>query len=336
MYIFIDESGTFSPNIRGQHSISAVGALVIPNSAMKSFDKLYTRLRRRLPKTKSEVKGRNLSERQVAEVARMLRKIGALFEVVAVDMGMHSEEDLTRHRLGQAEAITTHLTSKHHPNLVKQVWELRRNLEDMSLQLYVQSVAMGALVYQTLKHADIYYAFRNPPELGEYHWRIDGKDRRGITPWEKWWSTVILPTLESHTFRDPLIRAAEGDYRWQERFRTRPSDYKLRFVNDPQKGEFCNLRMVMTEDFRFSADPEFGLEAVDIVTNTIRRSLSGNFTRSGWMEIRQLMIHRASHYIKLISLSRESVSSHRIPYANVIDDFRHGGRAMFPERYFEE
>ena len=259
-----------------------------------------------------------------------------LFEVVAVDMGMHSKEDLVRHKSGQAEAITAHLTSDHHPNLVEQVWELRRQLEDMPLQLYVQSVAMNELVYQTLNHADTYYAFRIPPELGKYHWRIDGKDRLGITPWEKWWSTVVLPMLESHTLREPLIVAEGGDYRWQERFSIRPGDYKLRFVSDSRKGQFVDLGMVMTEDFGFSSDPELGLEAVDIVTNTIRRSLSGNFARAGWMAIPQLMIHRASHCIRLISLSRESASSPRVPYAKIMDDFRHGGRVMFPEWYFEE
>ena len=308
----------------------------MPSSAMKGFERLYARLRRRLAKTKGEVKGRHLSEGDVVEVARILRKVGAVFEVVVVDMGMHSKEDLVFHKSGQAEAMTAHLTSDHHSTLVEEIWKLRRQLEDMPLQLYVQSVAMGELVYQTLNHADTYYAFRIPSELGEYHWRIDGKDRLGITPWEKWWSTVVLPMMEWKTFREPLKGAEGGNYRWQERFRKRPSDYKLRFANDPQKGEFFDLRMVMTEDFGFSSDPEFGLEAVDIVTNTIRRSLSGNFGREGWMAIPQLMIHRASHCIRLISLSRKDASSHRIPYAEVMNDFRHGGRAMFPERYFDE
>ena len=183
---------------------------------------------------------------------------------------------------------------------------------------------------------DSYCAFRTPSELGEYHWTIDAKDRLGITPWEKWWSTVVLPMLESHSFREPLIGAEGGDYRWQERFRKSPSDYKLQFAKDPQKDEFCDLRMVMTEDFRFVSDPEFGLEAVDIMTNTIRRSLSGNFGREGWMAVRQLMIHRPAHYIGLISLWRERALPNSIPYGNVMDDFRAGGRALLPERYFEK
>ena len=112
--------------------------------------------------------------------------------------------------------------------------------------------------------------------------------------------------------------------------------YKLQFVNDAEKGDFFDLKLLLTEDFQFSSEPEFGLEAVDIVTNTIRRSLSGHFNRAGWLAIPQLMIHRASHCIKLISLSREDQSSRPVPYANVMNDFRHGGRAMFPQGYFDE
>ncbi|MDE0534328.1 MAG: hypothetical protein OXI01_23190 [Albidovulum sp.] len=303
---------------------------------MKRFEKLYGRLRRRLPKAKGEVKGRTLSESELVEVAQILRKIGAVFEVVVIDIGMHSKEELLFHKAEQAEAITTHLTSEHHPSVVEAVWMLRRQLEDMPLQLYVQSVAMGELVYQTLNHASTYFAFRIPSELGEYHWRIDGKDRLKITRWEKWWSTVVLPMLESKTFRDPLIAVEGGDYRWQEQFRKRPDDYKLAYVKDAEKGEFFDLGTVIAKNFCFSSVPEFGLEAVDIVTNAIRRSLSGNFTRAGWIEIPKLMIHRQSHCIRLITLSRDSTISDRIPYANVLRDFRHGGRAMFPRWYYEK
>ena len=235
MHIFIDESGTFVCDARKRHSISAVGALVIPTSSMKGFEKLYGHLRRRLPQDKGEVKGRQLSEDQVVEVAALLRKVGSLFEVVAIDMGTHSKEELLLHKASQEEAITAHLTSEHHPNLVEQVWELRRQLEVMPLQLYAQSVALGELVYHTLNHANVYYAFRTASELAEYHWVIDAKDRSKVTPWEEWWSTVILPMLESHSFREPFIAAEGGDYRWHDRFKTEPDEYKLQFVKDPEK-----------------------------------------------------------------------------------------------------
>jgi hypothetical protein len=336
LHIFIDESGTFVCDGRKPHSMSAVGALVIPTASMKGFEKLYGRLRRRLPLDKGEVKGRQLSEDQVVEVAALLKKVGSLFEVVAMDMGMHSEEELLLHKASQEKAMTAQMTSDHHPNSVAQVWELRRQLEIMPLQLYAQSAALGELVYHTLNHANIYYAFRMASELGEYHWTIDAKERSKVTPWEKWWSTVILPMLESHSFREPFIMAEGGDYRWHDRFKAEPSEYKMQFAKDSEKGDFGNLRLVMTEDFRFSSDPEFGLEAADILTNTVRRSMSGHFGSRGWLALPQLMIHRKDHYIKLISLSQEEHATPRVPYAKMINDFRSGGRSILPNKFFSD
>lgn len=334
MHIFIDESGTFVCDAEKKYSISAVGALVIPTSSMKGFEKLYGRLRRKLPLDKGEVKGKQLSENQVCEVAAILKKVGAIYEVVTIDMGIHTEEGLQLHKARQSGKFTANLTSEHHPNVVKKVGELRQQLEAMPLQLYVQSVAMGELVYNTLKNADLYHAFRMGSELGEYHWIIDAKELSKVTPWEEWWSLVILPMLESKSFREPLIGVEGGDYRWHDRFKIELSEYKKQFVKNPKKSNFFDLRPVMTEDFRFSSEPEFGLEAVDIMTNTVRRSMSGNFKRHGWLAIPPLMVHRKDQYFSFISLMQEEdSSSSRFPYMKVIRDFRSGGRTMVPENF---
>lgn len=333
MHIFIDESGTFVCDAEKKHSISAVGALVIPTSSMEGFEKLYGRLRKRLPLDKGEVKGKQLSENQVCEVAAILRKVGAIFEIVAIDMGLHTEEGLKFHRAGQAKSFTAHLTSEHHQNVVKKVWELRHQLEALPLQLYVQSVAMGELVYNTLNNANLYHSFRTASELGEYHWTIDAKELSKVTPWEEWWSFIVLPMLESHSLREPFIAAEGGDYRWHDRFKTKPDEYKLQFAKNPKTGEFFDLKAIMTEDFQFSSKPKFGLEAVDILTNTVRRSMSGNFDRHGWVAVPQLMIHQKSHYVRLISLMQEEPSTSKIPYMKVLNDFRSGGRSMLPRDY---
>ncbi len=331
MHIFIDESGIFTCNPERDHSISAVGALTIPTQSMKGFEKLYGRLRRQLPKEKGEVKGRLLSENQVCDVVDVLNRVNSTFEAVAIDMGLHAEESLQLYREVQAEKITANLTDEHHPSMVETVWALRRQLEAMPLQLFVQSVSMGELVYNTLMNAELYYAFRKPQELGEYHWIIDAKDLSKVTPWEEWWSTVILPTLESHSLREPFINVEGGDYRWQERYRTEPDEYKKQFAKDPEKGDWFDLKKLMKEDFRFSSDPEFGLEAVDILTTTIRRSMSGNFSRKGWISIPRLMIHKNSHYIRLISLTDEELIPKKLPYRDMMNDFRTGGRIVLPK-----
>ena len=331
MKIFIDESGTFS----GQNSISAVGALVIPDQNFSGFEKLYGRLRRRLPQEKGEVKGRRLNEDHVGDVVSILRKLGCLFEVVAVDSNCHTNDEVKIHKAHQEENITKHLTGQHHKSLVKELWELRKQLEGTSLQLYVQSCAMAELVYNVLNHAQLYYSFRLAKELGEYHWVIDAKGRDKVTAWEDWWSTVIMPMIESKSFRQPFVAVEGGDYRWHEKFRTEPSEYKKQFMRNPDEGNVFDLRPVLKEDFRFSWAPEYGLEAADILVNAVRRSMAGNFSRSGWLPVRELMIHRSHHYIHLISLAMEERNPPNVSYADVLSDFSTGGRSMLPPNWDE-
>ena len=133
---------------------------------------------------------------------------------------------------------------------------------------------------------------------------------------------IILPLLESKSRRDPFPIVEGGDYRWAERFKVKPSEQILPYDKDSDKGSFHDLRMLLTEDFRFSPDSEFGLEAVDILTNTVRRSMAGNFQRPGWMSLPQLMIHRGDHYIRMINLfPEERAPPAGLPYMKVLNTF---------------
>lgn len=333
MHIFIDESGTFALTDKPT-SVSAIGAVVLPDYAMKGFDKLYSRVRRRLPKVRGEVKGRLLSEAEVCEVAEVVRKVGGLFEVVLIDMGLHSREVVEEHRAKQAEAVTHHLTDEHHPNLVQEVWELRRNLEAMPLQLYVQAVSMTSLVFKTLNLMQTYFALRRPSEIARYHWVIDAKHRDGFgpDPWEEWWRITVMPMLESSTFREPFRRVEGGDYSPMERFRVKPDEYKTQFISPGPRDDFFDIRLVMQEDFRFSSTAEPGLEVADILVNAMRRSLSGNFSREGWMALPPLMIHRRPHCFSMVSLMPQDDHGVDLPYERVLRDFVRGGRTMLLRR----
>jgi len=326
MHIYIDESGTFT----GQNNISAVGALIIPDRSVSGFSKLYSRLRSHLPKRNGEVKGSGLDEKQIKDLVAMLKALGCVFEFVGFDSAFTSEVDVIDHQKAQAQKMTENLTNKHHSTLVKEVWRLREQLERTSPQLYVQAVAMAELVYNAIFNADIYFAYRFPQELGEYHWIVDAKDRNKTTDWEKWWAATIMPLLESKSARSPFVRVEGGDYRWQDRFKAEPDDYKKVVLGVTEDFEVFDLRPVMEEDFRFSWEPEFGLEAVDILTNATRRALRGNLQREGWLPIRELMMHRKDHYIRLITLSKGDELPPKVSYSNVLADFSTGGREMLP------
>lgn len=330
MHIFIDESGTFAASEK-THSVSAVGALVVPSAKLAYFEKLYRNLRPRLPMHNGEVKGRLLTESDVRLVVDLLLRVEAFFEVVAVDLGLHTQDGLDRHKKSQEEAITQHLTEKHHPNLVADVWKLRHSLEQMSTQLYVQAVVQSELVYDVLNHSQIYFAFRKWRELGSFHWTIDAKGEGSEVPWERWWKQAMLPMVESKSIRKPFPSVREGNYRAMQRFVTEPSEFK-RQLADPSDREdrWFDLKLVMTESMTFSDEPTPGLETVDILVNSIRRSLAGNFTKPGWLPIREVMIHRSTPALRMIALADRDLEPSARSYASVVRDFSRCGISMFP------
>jgi hypothetical protein len=102
--IFIDESGSFTGFHAG--SISVVGALVIPDVMMDKLTRKYAKFRDRLPQDESgEVKGRLLNEKQVDKVVMLLARNEALFEITALDLGLHKEADVRDYQKKLGEGI---------------------------------------------------------------------------------------------------------------------------------------------------------------------------------------------------------------------------------------
>lgn len=330
VHIFIDEAGSFTDGGK-PISPSVVGALVVPDGKMDFLSKKYDRLRRHLPKERGEVKGRLLNETQVSKVVDLLRRNETIFESVAIDMGLHDRETLERHRNLQARGITSQLTSDHHESYHVKLGQLKAQLERMPMQLYVQSVLMFELINTTIDFASAYYSQRRPEELGNFHWIIDAKDRT-ITNWEEWWSFCVMPMIQSKTLRTPGMQLDWSDYSHMERFFTDPIDYLDQFKAEPNTAKETlplDLKMIMTESFRFSSDAEFGLELVDIVTTAVRRAMVGNLQHAGWKDIPSLMIHRKNQALRVITLhERDHSPGYSLPYYPVLEAFIKGGRSM--------
>jgi hypothetical protein len=86
-WVFIDESGSFSGFQAGSISV---------------LSKKYTKIRANLPKDNGEVKGKLLNEKQVDKVVTLLIRNEALFEITALDLGLHNENAKYSSRLGSA------------------------------------------------------------------------------------------------------------------------------------------------------------------------------------------------------------------------------------------
>lgn len=332
--IFIDESGTFATSA-GPTGMCLVGALIFPDGHAAKIERKYQALRTSFPREKNEVKGRLLSEGEVDRVVSLLAKNDALFEVVGIEMAAHSAQGVDAHKRGQGRGLTANVTDAFHPSVKEGLWDLRRRLESMSRQLYVQSVATFELIAIAIEHSSLYFSQRQPNTLEKFHWTIDSKDRGRITDWEAWWSYTVMPITQARFLRDPLKQLVDGDYSYFSRFDIPIPDYLREHLNDKRERTGLNATKLLTESFRFSDQAEPGLEMVDVLTNATRRALTGRLGFAGWRNIPRLMIHRRQHYIKLISLE-QAPSAHHYPYGRVLRHFSRGGKNMLAPRFSRE
>jgi hypothetical protein len=328
MHIFIDESGTFAFPPDGEVSPSIVGALIVPDCAIAQLFKKYERLRGRLPKENGEVKGRLLKEHHVDEVVTWLRRNQCIFEAMVIEMGRESRADIAERKLKTGSALTDNLTDAHNADLKTRVFELRAQVEAMSEPLYIQASVTFELLARIIHEQPSYWIQRQPKELLNYRWMVDGKAVQGVTPAEKWWDTTKGAFLQSMLGREPMMMIEGYDLtRFEAKFRM-PMPQYLRESLFPDREYGYDLKLLLDEHFSFSAAPEYGLELVDVLTNATRRALKGHLGASGWRQIPQLMIARHESSLTMISLSK-AASAADIPYRDVVTEaFRRGGRNM--------
>lgn len=336
MHIFIDESGAYGGVGSGQSSVSAQGAIVVPTHNLDKLSAKYARMRLSLPKNKSgEVKGSLLAEAEVAAVIDLMRRNEVLFFASMIDTGEHSREDIERHRQEGIFRLGENLTNGHTPELRANVAKLQHRMSDFSVPLYVQMNVMTELLHSMMQQMILYHCQRHPKELERFHWVVDGKEPGVVTDWEDWWSNTIVVWLQAKSIARPGKMFTKGDYRFFQRFIMQDLPEYLRVVAPPVdilRGAGIDLQLMFRESFRFSSQPEPGLELVDIATNALRRALVGNLGEAGWLPLRGLMIHQHEVYVRPVGLHANNRTLAR-PYSKVLNRFREGGRIMMAPRF---
>lgn len=328
MHIFIDESGTFAFPPEGEVSPSIVGALIVPDCTIAKLFQKYEKVRRRLPKENGEVKGRRLNEQQVAEVVTWLRRNQCIFEPMVIEMGRESASDIAERQLNTASALTDNLTDDHQPALKKRLNELKAQLEAMAMPLYVQAAVTFELLARIIREQPAYWIQRQPKEVLNYHWMVDGKAVQGITAAEEWWDITKAGFLQSKLARAPMIAIEGYDLSAFEAKFKMPMPAYLRETLFPGREEGFDLKLLLEEHFSFSAAADYGLELADILTNATRRALKGNLGAKGWRTIPDLLISRRGQSLTMVSLSKNA-SAANLPYGDVVmKSFRRGGRNM--------
>lgn len=148
--------------------------------------------------------------------------------------------------------------------------------------------------------------------------------------------TVIMPMLQARSLREPMGTFEFGDYSAMEAFNSPLPDYLRPHASGGEAGREptgWDLKELVARGLRHSNEIEHGLELVDIITNALRRALSGNLRPEGWKNMPRLMIHLSQDYIRFISLGTDPSPAGLYPYMPVVRMFRHGGKQMLAPRF---
>lgn len=107
-----------------------------------------------------------------------------------------------------------------------------------------------------------------------------------------------------------------------------------KFSSEDDKGEKGTSLKLLLKDLQFYSDVQWGLELVDIVTNAVRRSLTGNLQKEGWQNIHRLMIHdNDGPYISFVLYQESRDVIHAASYTAVVNEgFSKDGRLMLTKR----
>lgn len=273
LIIFVDESGRFIPG----DGWSVVCALSLPHTLVGQARRQLAFETRSWPRKNGELKGSLVTVENFTTLVDCLFRNRAILHCCAMDVAGHDLSEIDAHKASQADAMTRHLTSEHNASLVANVWELRRILEGMSNQLYVQSVLMRELVCIVADETASYFAQRNPRELGKYEWFIDAKDIRE-TKQEKWWRDVLGPLVESRSERIPFlkVRSPAFDYRFLDRAYAFDKD-KWRPNVERVRVSGVDIMKMFTRATRFvDSKSDILIQAVDILASYCRKSLRLN------------------------------------------------------------
>jgi hypothetical protein len=329
LHIYIDESGTFNTREDGS-SVGVLGALVITEGQLQDFKRSYVQLRPLLPKDKGEVKGRLLGESDVKRVVRCALRAGLIYEATVIDLLPEHSAAVEAHRTGQCEGLTRSLTPQHQPSMIEGVWGIRRQLESMPLQLYVQAVGILDLMWCTLENATMYYSLREPQALAQFHWVVDAKDPSGKTLSEEWWSKVLMPMTQARSLREPFQQFDFGDYSHMATEEMPIPDYLVKELPDLRGKTGIKMNNAF-KDITFSADALPGLEVVDVLTNALRRAVMGRLAQAGWQDIGGTMIHRKRPtYVKMVGFGQDERVV-RPDVAKVLRQLSKVGRPMLRE-----
>lgn len=330
MKIYIDESGTFSIDIKQQqHSISCVVALVVPDQKEKIlFDffnkwKLQATIQEKIDKN-NEIKGSKLNENDFHSLLFGLSFFDLLVEVEFIDLGLTSKEEIETHKLAMAKS---HAKSNIGMKINKKF--CRDIIASLSTPNYVQSLATSKLIYKILSIAPTYYAQRHPSELSSFKWIFDAKNHTKMVNFEETLMNVVMPLVQTNCYIEPISELEEADYSYFNKYLIEPDDVLESFKKDKHvNSTFVNISELMRETTFAQSHNTIGLQIVDLIASCLRRGINDRLQFHGWKYLSSMIVMRKYNSVSLTRFSGVMEEPARTTLANFVNYFQTNGKHM--------
>jgi hypothetical protein len=332
--IFIDESGTFT----AQNQFSVVAALSVPHGSLGRARRELARTTADWPRVDGELKGGQLDTGHLVKLVDVLFRSHAILHYTVAHVGETDAAHIQAHKDSQCEKLTKFITPEHHETVKRQLWELRKKLEGISLQLYVQCVAQTELLCSILEDIPNYWCQRRPKELRLFEWTIDAKDKNP-TPQETWWRDTLGPLMESRSRELPSGRMNQRGFDYSDFDRTYKFEKEVWHPERPRERVIgIDIGKLITKRLSFlDSKADILIQAIDILAGFMRRVLVGAVTDADAINAlgRMQIIRRrggAVQAAQFIALSPHTISSQHL--VGVLRQMTRAGRPLIlPARW---
>ncbi|WP_155768744.1 DUF3800 domain-containing protein [Burkholderia diffusa] len=319
MFIFVDESGTFTFSDK-ENAWCTIAAFVLPESKRRPLDALVSKLRFTHGAGR-EVKLGAIPERDFVKFLTELKALGGIAFSVAVDVSLHRRDEIQHHQQLQVAKIRKNVDHMVYEGGRKAVTDLADKIGALPLQLYTQLALQAELIHTVVKYAPVYYVQREPATLAHFRWRVDQKDRIP-NPYENAFKSILPGVLQTKSLRDPMIVLEGEDYRHFKRFEyepgTEPNYLKETYGLDVDtgSGNVANIGKMINDDFKYVDSQKFsGVQVADLIASGVRRVLRSNFDSPESVALalgmNMLQAPKGETTVRLLSLDQEGLTNEK-------------------------
>ena len=340
MLAFLDESGLFANPNNHQNAPSCVAVLGIPHRKYHSICGAFDNWKKSEFGDITERKAKDLDERQVDAVLKILNAHRTTLEVVIFDPAIIGPNSVSTHKKLFSLSLTGGLDHRHSEDMHKYMDKLRIRIEMLNDQLYAQFQATILVIDHFIQTCLIEYWDSHPKELGSFAWLIDAKDPKRTTEMEDLWRSIILPCMqnrikplgtpewnkEGHPFNIAFGGTLPAAPEWLFEGKQRP----------PGPFHFVKHGLIL-EDLKFiDSTKSHGVQLADIAATSLRRALSGTIQLQGVRRLGRLIVFRnpgAFHLMLLEDIPAHAVMQRVKSYGPVIEYLFSHGRTCAVHRH---